>query len=95
VPVAFTSDHIETLSEVDIEYAELAHSLGLEGFKRAPSLNDSPIFLDALADLVNTHLVTGEQHHARYRERCPGCRNPSCRTMPTAVVEQAAVRAVA
>lgn len=95
VPVAFTSDHIETLSEVDIEYGELAHELGLEGFKRAPSLNDSPMFLDALADLVLTHMQSGQAHHTRYREKCPGCRNPSCRTMPTAVVEPAVVRAVA
>ncbi len=95
VPVAFTSDHIETLSEIDIEYGELAHELGLVGFKRAPSLNDSPLFLDALGDLVHTHLGSGLRHHTRYRERCPGCRNPSCRTMPTAVAAPAEVRAVA
>ncbi len=95
VPVAFTSDHIETLSEIDIEYAELAHSLGLQGFRRAPSLNDSPLFLDALADLVNTHLISGEAHHTRYRERCPGCSNASCRSLPERVATPVAVRAVA
>ncbi len=99
VPVAFTSDHIETLSEIDIEYGELAHSLGLTGFKRAPSLNDTPLFLDALGDLVNTHLRAGQPHHTRYRERCPGCRNPSCRTLPRAMATPATdaipVRAVA
>ncbi len=99
VPVAFTSDHIETLSEIDIEYAELAHSLGLTGFKRAPSLNDTPLFLDALGDLVHEHLLGGRPHHTRYRERCPGCRNPSCRSLPNPVAEAEAddvlVRAVA
>ena len=28
VPIAFTSDHIETLYEIDVEYAELAHKSG-------------------------------------------------------------------
>ena len=83
VPIAFTSDHIETLSEVDIEYAELAHELGLEGFRRAPALNDHPLFLDAMADLVRGHLHSGELHHVRYRERCPGCTNAACRQLPS------------
>jgi protoporphyrin/coproporphyrin ferrochelatase len=29
VPIAFTSDHIETLFEIDIEYAEEAHEHGI------------------------------------------------------------------
>jgi ferrochelatase len=95
VPVAFTSDHIETLSEIDIEYAELAHELGLTGFRRAPSLNARPAFLDAMADLVRGHLANGDLHHAKYRERCPGCRNASCRQLPSPAVETVAARAVA
>jgi ferrochelatase len=82
VPVAFTSDHIETLSEIDIEYGDLARELGLTGFKRTPALNARPAFLDALADIVLGHMARGEAHSARYRERCPGCRNASCRTVP-------------
>lgn len=95
VPIAFTSDHIETLSEMDKEYGTLARTLGLEGFRRAPSLNDSPAFLDALADLVHGHLQGDVRHHARYRERCPGCRNPTCSTLPRSVAITPAVRAVA
>ncbi len=56
VPVSFVSDHIETLEEIDIQYRDLATSLGIVHFCRAPSLNDHPDFLDALADLVR------EQH---------------------------------
>jgi protoporphyrin/coproporphyrin ferrochelatase len=91
VPIAFTSDHIETLSEIDIEYGELAHELGLRGFSRAPSLNARPAFLDAMADIVRSHLVSGDLHHPKYRERCPGCRNPSCRQVvsPVSHVEPA------
>jgi ferrochelatase len=73
VPIAFVNDHIETLSELDREYGELAQSLGLEGFRRAPALNDAPLFLDAMASLVQEHLGGDALHSTRYRERCPGC----------------------
>ncbi len=56
VPLGFTSDHIETLHEIDIEYKELAERCGIRYFRRAPSLNDAPPFLDALADIVARHL---------------------------------------
>lgn len=52
VPLGFVSDHFETLFEIDIQYAELARSRGIEHVRRAPSLNDRPDFLEALADLV-------------------------------------------
>ena len=45
VPIAFTSDHIETLFELDIEYGhELAREVGMKRVRRAKSLNDSPLF---------------------------------------------------
>jgi ferrochelatase len=80
IPIAFTSDHIETLSEIDREYGELAESLGLRGFRRSASLNARPRFLDALASLVDEHLRSDAPHSTRYRERCPGCVNPACRS---------------
>ena len=52
VPISFVSDHIETLEEIDIQYHNLATSLGLVNFVRAPSLNDRDDFLDSLAKLV-------------------------------------------
>jgi ferrochelatase len=85
VPIAFTSDHIETLSEIDIEYAELAHSLGMHGFRRAPSLNARTEFLDALADIVASHLEAGIPWSGNYRQRCPGCTNTACRGVPSRV----------
>ncbi|NXR14350.1 HEMH protein, partial [Semnornis frantzii] len=45
VPIAFTSDHIETLYELDIEYAKvLAPQCGVENIRRAQSLNGNPLF---------------------------------------------------
>jgi ferrochelatase len=52
VPVAFVSDHVETLGEIDHEAREEAHALGIERFEMTSGLNCSPIFISALADLV-------------------------------------------
>ncbi|MBW6456486.1 MAG: ferrochelatase [Trueperaceae bacterium] len=81
IGIAFTSDHIETLHELDIEYAELAHEAGIAHFHRAPSLNGMPEFQDALADIVASHLASGEACHPNYGFRCPGCVNPQCRAI--------------
>jgi protoporphyrin/coproporphyrin ferrochelatase len=81
VGIAFTSDHIETLSEIDIEYAHLASEVGIGRFERAPSFNDDPDFQDALADIVVEHLRSGEACSRQYGLRCPGCENPQCRNI--------------
>jgi ferrochelatase len=52
VPVAFVSDHVETLWEINIETREKAHALGISYFDMVPALNTSPLFIEALADLV-------------------------------------------
>ncbi len=85
VPIAFTSDHIETLSELDIEYATLAREHGMTGFHRAPALNARPEFLDALADIVHAHLTSGAPYSTQYRTRCPGCVNAACRGVPSKI----------
>ena len=52
VPVSFVSDHIETLHELDIRLAAHARRAGIQSFLRAPALNDAPLFVSALKDLV-------------------------------------------
>jgi ferrochelatase len=59
IPIAFVSDHIETLVELDIEYAELAHELGVPFFFRAAVPNADAAFIDALASLATTALAQG------------------------------------
>ncbi|MBK5275354.1 MAG: ferrochelatase [Desulfuromonadales bacterium] len=54
VPLSFVSDHIETLHEIDIEYREEAHKLGISDFRRMESLNSSATFISCLADLVHS-----------------------------------------
>ena len=51
VPISFVSDHIETLYEIDILYKNMAKSLGMR-LERAESLNTSPLFISALAEIV-------------------------------------------
>ena len=79
VPIAFTSDHIETLSELDREYGEVAHRVGISRYRRTPALNERPQFMDALADIVREHLSSGRPYGPLYGTRCPGCTNPQCR----------------
>lgn len=81
VPIAFTSDHIETLSELDREYGHLAQELGITYYRRAPALNDRPAFLDAMADIVAEHLSSGRPYGPQYATRCAGCTNPQCRNI--------------
>jgi protoporphyrin/coproporphyrin ferrochelatase len=56
VPLSFVSDHIETLYEVDQLFADLARRRGITEFRRTRMLNDDPLFVAALADLVQRHL---------------------------------------
>jgi len=79
VPIAFTSDHIETLYELDIEYAgELATEVGVENIRRTKAMNDNKIFIQGLADLVKSHLDGGEACSRQLLLRCPMCVNLTC-----------------
>jgi ferrochelatase len=77
VPIAFTSDHIETLFELDKEVIG-EDAEGHEGVKRAESLNDSPVFIEALADIAKAHLQSGKACSPQMILRCPGCTSERC-----------------
>lgn len=51
-PIAFVSEHIETLVELDEEYAEVAEEFGAPSYNRVPALGPHPDFIIALAKLV-------------------------------------------
>ena len=57
VPIAFVSEHIETLVELDIEYRHLAEKLGAKHYIRAPALGVDEGFIGTLADLVEEALA--------------------------------------
>jgi ferrochelatase len=59
VPIAFVSEHSETLVELDIEYRHLAERSGVKGYFRVPAQNADPAFIAALAGLVRRALASG------------------------------------
>ncbi len=68
VPIAFVSDHVETLGEIDHEAREEAAELGIQQFEMTSGLNDSPTFVAALADLV-ANAIGAASDQARDAER--------------------------
>ncbi|KAI9772637.1 MAG: ferrochelatase hem15 [Geoglossum simile] len=85
IPVAFTSDHIETLYELD---KEVIGGAGHEGIKRSESLNGNPIFIEALAEIAHGHLVSGQSCSLQMRLRCPSCKSEKCLQQKKFFMEQ-------
>jgi len=72
-PIAFVSEHVETLVELDIEYAQLARRLGVPFYLRAAAPGATPCFIDALAELVERALqAPGKVQSEDGGRICPG-----------------------
>lgn len=52
IPISFVSDHVETSFELNIEYRHIADHAGIKNYIVMTGLNDSQLFIDALAGLV-------------------------------------------
>ena len=59
VPIAFVSEHSETLVELDVEYRELAEHAGVPGYFRVPAQNSDAGFIGALAGLARGAIARG------------------------------------
>jgi len=59
VPIAFVSEHSETLVELDIEYRDLAEKAGVRDYIRVPTVGTAPKFIAGLADLVRGNIAAG------------------------------------
>lgn len=57
VPIAFVSEHSETLVELDIEYRHLAEQSGVPRYERVPTVSAERAFIDGLAGLVQAALA--------------------------------------
>lgn len=57
IPIAFVSDHSETLWEINMEARREAKHLGIQYYDMSPALNTNPLFIKALADLVVQRMV--------------------------------------
>lgn len=51
-PIAFVSDHVETLYELGMEYAQLANEKGIKHYRVVAALNDHPLLIKALSTLA-------------------------------------------
>jgi len=72
LPVAFVSEHSETLVELDIEYREKAERLGIETYVRVPAVGTEPEFIAGLANLVRAGFAARRQFCPTGGERiCP------------------------
>jgi ferrochelatase len=52
VPIAFVSEHSETLVELDIEYKEIADANGCKNYTRVPALGINEDFIRAVSELI-------------------------------------------
>lgn len=81
LPIAFVSEHSETLVELDMEYRDLAGRSGVPFYIRVPALGTDPGFIGSLADLVRRMTANDSPIAAGEGARiCP----PGCSRCPTA-----------
>ena len=71
-PIAFVSEHIETLVELDIEYAELAEQVGVRPYLRVPTPGTAAPFIETLAEATLEAL--GRAGIASFGPGCQGNR---------------------
>jgi len=60
VPIAFVSDHVETLVELDIEYKKLAEEAGVPFYKRVAALGTNEAFIRGLGEIVQGALARAD-----------------------------------
>jgi len=75
-PIAFVSEHVETLVELDHEYGALAKAAGCPAYVRVPALGVDRVYIDnlaamALASLARTGVASGDGYACAGRGQCP------------------------
>jgi ferrochelatase len=91
-PIAFVSEHSETLVELDVEYREIAEEDGVPGYFRVPAQNSDAGFIDALADLVrrvrgsgrSLCSFAGARQCPKIHSDCPHAKLPAERVLESA-----------
>ncbi|HEX7390393.1 MAG TPA: ferrochelatase [Acidiphilium sp.] len=78
VPIAFVSEHIETLVELDVDYRKVADALNLPGYYRVPAPNDDAMFIAALAGLARRALARGDGLCSHRGARACDARHGDC-----------------
>ncbi|MCC8399687.1 MAG: ferrochelatase [Rickettsia endosymbiont of Platyusa sonomae] len=60
VPIAFVSEHVETLVELDIEYRKIADKYGIE-YIRTPTMGVNELFINSLTKMISNLIDCGEE----------------------------------
>ena len=71
IPIAFVSEHSETLVELDIEYKELAEEKGVTDYIRVPALATQPAFIESLKQMVLKAQQSGQTISCCGKRICP------------------------
>ena len=92
VSVSFVSEHSETLVELDIEYADLAHEKGVPHYLRVPTVDTNPFFIQSLKELVLSADQVSGQGCAQFvgeKKYClQDCRCISGKQVPCDAIDQ-------
>lgn len=78
VPIAFTTDHIETLDEIDIEFRGYADEV-VDYFERVDCFNMEEKFINLCTDLVIEHIQSS--YKSEIRPSCVNCEGTDCNSM--------------
>lgn len=79
VPIAFVSEHIETLVELDVEYSEIAKKHSVE-YRRVKALGNDSLFIKSLADICEYTSFSEKNNVGFGSEICPNnYKNCACR----------------
>ena len=76
-PIAFVSEHSETLVELDITFQKLAIKFGVREYRRVPTLSLSEVFISSLVELIESAKSTGINSQDHFRicprefDKCP------------------------
>lgn len=82
-PIAFVSEHSETLVELDIEYRHLAEHHGAAAYVRVPTVSTHPAFIAGLVNLVVSARARDVAiQDGSGRQPCEGWRRCACKTAP-------------
>jgi ferrochelatase len=83
-PIAFVSEHVETLVELDRDYADLARKVGCTPYLRVPALGVEAGFVETLRDAVIGALDRGQGAAPHGAWTCPRGLGRCARAMETA-----------
>ncbi|MDA8823150.1 ferrochelatase [Opitutales bacterium] len=78
VPIAFTTDHIETLDEIDIEFRGYADEV-VDHFERVDCFNMEEKFIELCSKLVSEHI--DRSYDSCIRPCCVNCEGNDCAAM--------------